>query len=70
MRKPLPIRPKQIRPMTRDHKPSYFQMHIYNQELTRLEAEHTELSKRINLIVERVQIIKDELMKIERALKE
>jgi len=69
MRQPLPLRPKQIRPIIRDHKPSYFQMHVYDQELQRLTAERAEIAKRVNQIEERVQLVQGELHKLERMLK-
>ena len=69
MRQPLPLRPKLIRPALRDHKPSYFQMHVYDQELQRLAAERNEIAKRVNLIEERVKIVQEELHKLERMLK-
>lgn len=69
MRQPLPLRPKLIRPPIRDHKPSYFQMHVYDQELQRLVAERAEIAKRVNVIEERVKIVQKELLKIERMLK-
>lgn len=69
MRQPLPLRPKLIRPTIRDHKPSYFQMHVYDQELQRLVAERAEIAKRVNIIEDRVQVVREELLKIERMLK-
>jgi uncharacterized Rmd1/YagE family protein len=69
MRKPIPLRPKLIRPTLRDHKPSYFQMHVYDQELHRLAAERAEIAKRVNLIEERVQVVQGELHKLEQMLK-
>lgn len=69
MRQPLPLRPKLIRPAIRDHKPSYFQMHVYDQELNRLAAERAEIAKRINQIEERVQVVQGELHKLERLIK-
>jgi len=69
MRQPLPLRPKLIRPVLRDHKPSYFQMHVYDQELQRLAAERVEIAKRVNLIEERVKVVQGELHKLERMLK-
>jgi len=69
MRQPLPLRPKLIRPAIRDHKPSYFQMHVYDQELQRLAAERAEIAKRVNVIEDRVQVVQEELLKIERMLK-
>lgn len=69
MRQPVPLRPKLIRPAMRDHKPSYFQMHVYDQELQRLAAERNEICKRIHLIEERVKIVQGELHKLERMLK-
>lgn len=63
------IRPKIVRPITRNYKPSYFQMHVYDQELQRLDAERKELSKKVNLIEERVEVILEEISKLERALK-
>lgn len=69
MRQPLPLRPKLIRPAIRDYKPSYFQMHVYDQELQRLVAERAEIAKRVNQIEERVQIVQGELRKLERLIK-
>lgn len=69
MRQPLPLRPKLIRPVIHDHKPSYFQMHVYDKELQRLAAERAEIAKRVNQIEERVKFIQEELLKIERMLK-
>lgn len=69
MRQPPPLRPKLIRPAIRDHKPSFFQMHVYDQELHRLEAEKGEIAKRVKLIEERVKVIQRELHKLERTLK-
>ncbi|MCB8818439.1 hypothetical protein [Desulfosporosinus shakirovi] len=69
MRQPLPLRPKLIRPAIRDHKPNYFQMHVYDQELQRLVAERAEIAKRVNVIEERVKVVQKELLKIERMLK-
>lgn len=69
MRQPLPLRPKLIRPAIRDHKPSYFQMHVYDQELQRLVAERAAIAKRVNIIEDRVQVVQKELTKIERMLK-
>ncbi|HEY8911181.1 MAG TPA: hypothetical protein VIM51_13030 [Desulfosporosinus sp.] len=69
MRQPLPLRPKLIRSVTRDHKPSYFQMHVYDQELQRLTAEKNEIAKRVNMIEQRVKIVQGELLKLERMLK-
>lgn len=69
MRKSPPLRPRAIQPVTRDHTPSYFQMHVYDQELQRLAAERVELSKRVNLIEERVQVVVGELRSLERILK-
>jgi len=69
MHQHLPLRPKLIRPAMRDHKPSYFQMHVYDQELQRLAAERNEIAKRVNVIEQRVQIVQGELHKLERMLK-
>lgn len=69
MRQPLPLRPKLIRPAIRDYKPSYFQMHVFDQELQRLTAERAEISKRVNQIEERVQVVQGELHKLERLIK-
>jgi len=69
MRHAPSLRPKLIRPPVRDHAPSFFQMHIYDQELHRLEAEQTEIAKRIAVIEERVQVVQMELKKLDRTLK-
>lgn len=69
MRRSTPIRPKLTRPPLRDHKPSYFQMHVYDQELQRLAAERGEIAKRVNIIEERVQVVQKELQKLEQILK-
>lgn len=69
VRQPLPLRPKTIRSTIRDHRPSYFQMHVYDQELKRLVAERTEIAKRVNVIEDRVQVVQEELVKIDRMLK-
>jgi len=69
MRQAPPLRPKLIRPAIRDHKPSFFQMHVYDQELHRLEAEQTEIAKRVSVIEERVKVVQGELQKLERTLK-
>jgi len=69
MRHAPSLRPKLIRPPIRDHAPSFFQMHIYDQELHRLEAEQTEIAKRIAVIEERVQVVQMELKKLDRTLK-
>lgn len=69
MRQPLPLRPKLIRPAIRDHKPSYFQMHVFDQELKRLTSERAEIAKRVNLIEERVKVVQEELNKLERLIK-
>ncbi|WP_407312190.1 hypothetical protein [Desulfosporosinus sp. SB140] len=53
----------------RDHKPSYFQMHVYDQELQRLTAERAEIAKRVSIIEERVQVVQGELHKLEQMLK-
>jgi hypothetical protein len=68
MRKAPPIRPKLIRPATRDHRPSYFQMHVYDQELQRLTAERAEIAKRVTIIADRVKVVQGELQKLERML--
>ncbi|TGE34896.1 hypothetical protein E4K67_28235 [Desulfosporosinus fructosivorans] len=64
-----PLRPKLMRPPIRDHKPSFFQMHVYDQELHRLEAEQAEIAKRVRVIEERVKVVQKELQKLERILK-
>ena len=69
MRHAPSLRPKLIRPPIRDHAPSFFQMHIYDQELHRLEAEQTEIAKRIAVIEERVQVVQMELKKLDRSLR-
>lgn len=69
MRHSPPIRPKVIRPALREHKPSYFQMHVYDQELERLAAERAEITKRVKIIEERVQVVQGEVQKLERVLK-
>jgi len=69
MHKGPKLRPRMIRPMTRDYKPSYFQMHVYDQELQRLDAERSEISKRVNAIEGRVSTLKQELEKLENVLK-
>lgn len=69
MRKAPPLRPKLVRPALRDHTPSYFQMHVYDQELQRLIAERSEITKRVNIIAERVKAVQGELQKLEQALK-
>jgi len=69
MRQAPPLRPKLIRPAIRDHTPSFFLMHVYDQELHRLEAEQAEIAKRITVIEERVKVVQMELQKLERTLK-
>lgn len=69
MRRTPPLRPRLIRPPIREHAPSFFQMHVYDQELHRLEAEQAEINKRISVIEERVQIIQKELLKLDRTLR-
>jgi hypothetical protein len=69
MRQSPPLRPKITRPPIRDHKPSYFQMHVYDQELQRLAAEREQIAKRVNLIEERVKLVQKELQKLEQILK-
>jgi len=69
MRQSPVIRPKIVRPPMRDHTPSFFQMHVYDQELHRLEAERAEIAKRARLIDERVTVVQRELQKLERTLK-
>lgn len=64
------LRPRVIRPPTQGAKANYFQMHVYDQERQRLEAERKELHKRLDLIDNRVQVIKEELQKLERVLKQ
>lgn len=68
--RPAPsLRPKLIRPPIRDHAPSFFQMHVFDQELHRLEAERVEIGKRINVIESRVKVVHRELRKLDRTLK-
>lgn len=69
MRRVPYIRPKLIRAAIRQQTPSFFQMHVYDQELRRLEAEQAEIAKRVYLIEERVQVVQSELKKLDRALK-
>jgi predicted transcriptional regulator len=69
MRQVPVLRPKRIRPPMRDHTPSFFQMHVYDQELHRLEGERAEIAKRVRLIEERVTVVQRELQKLERKLK-
>ncbi len=69
MRHAPALRPKLIRPAIRDHAPSFFQMHVYDQELHRLEAERVEISKRLSVIETRVQVVHRELQKLDRTLK-
>ena len=69
MQKGLKLRPRTIRPVIRDFQPSYFQMHVYDQELKRLEAERLEISKRVHTIEERVSTLQAELDKLEQVLK-
>jgi len=69
MRHAPSLRPKLIRPPIRDHAPSFFQMHVYDQELHRLEAERVEIAKRINVIESRVKVVHKELQKLDRTLK-
>ncbi|ODA39729.1 hypothetical protein DSBG_3512 [Desulfosporosinus sp. BG] len=69
MRHAPSLRPKLVRPPIRDHAPSFFQMHVYDQELHRLEVEQTEIAKRIRVIEERVLVVKKELQKLNRTLK-
>lgn len=69
MRRAPAIRPKLIRAVVRDHVPSFFQMHVYDQELHRLEAEQVEIAKRVSLIEERVKVVQKELRKLDQALK-
>lgn len=64
------LRPRAIRPPTQGAKANYFQMHVFDQERIRLEAERGELHKRLGLIENRVCIIKEELQKLERILKQ
>lgn len=70
MHKGLKLRPRMIRPRIRDYEPSYFQMHVYDQEIHRLEGERSEISKRVKSIEERVITLKQELRKLENVLKE
>lgn len=70
MRKLPPLRPRVIKPVTRDTKASYFQMHVYDQERVRLEAERAEMLKRLSLIEERVGFIGSELQKLGHILQE
>jgi len=60
---PLPSARK-LRPVARDTRPNYYQMHIYDKEKSRLETEQAELLKRLNVIEERVKVIKAELQRI------
>lgn len=69
MRHAPSLRPKLTRPPIRDHAPSFFQMHVYDQELHRLEAEQAEIAKRVSVIEERVQVVQRELQKLDRTLK-
>lgn len=69
MRQSPSLRPKLIRPPIRDHAPSFFQMHVFDQELHRLEAERVEIAKRISVIENRVQVVHRELKKLDRTLK-
>lgn len=69
MRHAPSLRPRTIRPAIRDQAPSFFQMHVYDQELHRLEAEQAEIIKRISAIEERVQVVQKELQKLDRTLK-
>ena len=69
MRQAPPLSSKLIRPPIRDHKPSFFQMHVYDQELHRLEAEQAEIAKRVRVIEERVKVVQKELQKLEWTLK-
>lgn len=70
MRRIPPPSTRKIRPVMRDNKASYYQMHVYDQERQRLEAERAELLKRMDLIGERVQVLRIELQKLEKTLKE
>lgn len=63
------LRPKITRPLTRGAKASYFQMHVYDQEQKRLEAERNELRQRLGIIERRVGVIREELQKLEQVLK-
>lgn len=69
MRHAPSLRPKLIRPAIRDQAPSFFQMHVYDQELHRLEAERAEIAKRVSAIEKRVQVVHRELQKLDRKLK-
>jgi len=69
MRQTLSLRPKRIRPVIRDHAPSFFQMHVYDNELHRLEVERAEMAKRISVIDKRVQVVHRELQKLDRTLR-
>jgi len=64
------LRPKKIRPIGRNVKANYFLMHVYDQERVRLEAERSEILKRITSIDERVKTIVTELGQLEHELKE
>lgn len=55
---------RRARPVARDAKPNYYQMHVYDSEKKRLEAEQAELLKRLNVIGERVKIIQGELQRM------
>lgn len=70
MRKIPHLRPRVIRAVTRSSQPNYFQMHVFDQERIRLEAEKGEILKRLTLIEERVQMIGKELVKLEDVLKQ
>ena len=69
MRQAPALRPKLIRPALRDHTPSFFQMHVYDQELHRLEAERAEITKRMKVIEDRVKVVQSEMQKLERTIK-
>ena len=69
MRKIPPLRPRLTRAVTRASKATYFQMHVYDQERIRLEAERGEITKRLEIIQGRLHFISNELEKLEDALK-
>ena len=69
MRKIPSLRPRLSRPVIRAAKATYFQMHVYDQERARLEAERGEIAKRLEIIQSRLRFISNELEKLEDALK-
>jgi len=66
-RVPLPSARK-LRPVARDTRPNYYQMHIYDKEKERLQTEQAELLKRLNIIEERVKVIQAELQRLGNVL--